>query len=159
MRSGLVLGSNTAPAVAKFQQVYLEKIRVLTAGSWGVKTSLCLNNVAWNNRIRPRFYSVGLIEQQTSWLKRPKVRLRVWPWCPTVGSFLLDVRLSASVLLPGALKSQRLAGPVWLANQARKSVSLSVGPRPSKALLTRLAFQSTEAMVKRNSRGGISTAS
>ena len=51
---------------ALFQRVYLEKIRVLTAGSWGVKAPLCLNNVAWNNRIRPRFYSVGLIEQQTS---------------------------------------------------------------------------------------------
>ena len=49
------------------QHVYLEKIRVLRAGSWDVKVSLCLNNVAWNNRIRPRFYSVGLIEQQTSW--------------------------------------------------------------------------------------------
>ena len=49
-----------------FQQFYLEKIRVLTAGSWGVKTSLCLNNVAWDNRIWPRFYSVGLIEQQIS---------------------------------------------------------------------------------------------
>ena len=55
------------------QHVYLEKIRVLRAGSWDVKVSLCLNNVAWNNRIRPRFYSVGLIEQQTSWLKRSKV--------------------------------------------------------------------------------------
>lgn len=55
------------------QRVYLEKIRVLTAGSWDVKVPLCLNNVAWNNRIRPRFYSVGLIEQQTSWLGRPKV--------------------------------------------------------------------------------------
>jgi hypothetical protein len=60
---------------ALLQQVYLEKIRVLTAGSWGVKAPLCLNNVAWNNRIWPRFYSVGLIEQQISWLKRPKVRL------------------------------------------------------------------------------------
>ena len=62
-------------AFALLQQVYLEKIRVLTAGSWGVKAPLCLNNVAWNNRIWPRFYSVGLIEQQISWLKRPKVRL------------------------------------------------------------------------------------
>ena len=33
--------------------VYFEKIRVLKAG-------LCLNNVAWNNRIGPWFYFVGL---------------------------------------------------------------------------------------------------
>lgn len=66
------------PRFTLLQQVYLEKIRVLTAGSWGVKAPLCLNNVAWNNRIWPRFYSVGLIEQQISWLRRPKVRLWVW---------------------------------------------------------------------------------
>lgn len=68
-------GWNDGHFGALLQHVYLEKIRVLTAGSWGVKAPLCLNNVAWNNRIWPRFYSVGLIEQQISWLKRPKVRL------------------------------------------------------------------------------------
>ena len=62
--------------ISLYQQVYLEKIRVLTAGSWGVKAPLCLNNVAWNNRIRPRFYSVGLIEQQISWLERSKVHFK-----------------------------------------------------------------------------------
>ena len=31
-----------------------------------LKQALRLNNVAWNNRIWPRFYSVGLVEQQTS---------------------------------------------------------------------------------------------
>ena len=50
---------------------------MLSAGSRGVKAPLCLNNVAWNNRIRPRFYSVGLIEQQTSWCGRQMVRQRV----------------------------------------------------------------------------------
>ena len=72
---------------ACLRQVYLEKIRVLSAGSLGVKALLCLNNVAWNNRIRPRFYSVGLIEQQTSWCERQRfvwvvVRVRSccrWP--------------------------------------------------------------------------------
>jgi hypothetical protein len=60
-------GVSCVGAIRPLQQhVYLEKIRVLRAGSWGVKAPLCLNNVAWNNRIRPRFYSVGLIEQQTS---------------------------------------------------------------------------------------------
>ena len=73
-------------AISLLQHVYLEKIRVLTAGSWGVKAPLCLNNVAWNNRIWPRFYSVGLIEQQTSWLRRPKVRLVVWFQASTGGS-------------------------------------------------------------------------
>lgn len=67
--------SESVDAVARllvFRQVYLEKIRVLSAGSLGVKALLCLNNVAWNNRIRPRFYSVGLIEQQTSWCERQR---------------------------------------------------------------------------------------
>jgi hypothetical protein len=27
-----------------------------------LKQALCLNNVAWNNRIRPRFYFVGFVE-------------------------------------------------------------------------------------------------
>lgn len=93
--------------VAKFQQVYLEKIRVLTAGSWGVKAPLCLNNVAWNNRIRPRFYSVGLIEQQTSWLKRQKVYSIVWL---TVANKCAAIKLPTNGLLPGASKSQRLLG-------------------------------------------------
>ena len=63
------------------QHVYLEKIRVLRAGSWDVKVSLCLNNVAWNNRIRPRFYSVGLIEQQTSWFRHQTACCwRGWIW-------------------------------------------------------------------------------
>ena len=66
VRSGLVQPGSSDPLQ---QHVYLEKIRVLRAGSWDVKVSLCLNNVAWNNRIRPRFYSVGLIEQQTSWFR------------------------------------------------------------------------------------------
>ena len=51
---------------------------MLTAGSLGVKAHLCLNNVAWNNRIRPRFYSVGLIEQQTSWFEIYGFHL-AWP--------------------------------------------------------------------------------
>jgi hypothetical protein len=92
------------PRFTLLQQVYLEKIRVLTAGSWGVKAPLCLNNVAWNNRIWPRFYSVGLIEQQISWLKRPKVRLDVWS--QVAGYFLLALSKNFSRLLPEALKSQ-----------------------------------------------------
>ena len=109
------------------QHVYLEKIRVLRAGSWDVKVSLCLNNVAWNNRIRPRFYSVGLIEQQTSWFRHQTACC----WCGLCSVFV-----------------------VWGLKISVPWLNLTI-----KAPSAWLAFKSTEAMVKRNSRGGISTAS
>ena len=110
---------------------------MLTAGSWDVKVSLCLNNVAWNNRIRPRFYSVGLIEQQTSWLMW---RLKVYFKCGSIGiCILIDLLPSGKTLEP--------------------FMKYLIFNFTIKALFVKLALTPTEAMVKRNSRGGISTAS